>query len=235
MSSLGWLHRIRAQLAGTGPRHDIDDWQIPGLTATQSRPYRVLFPAAPVPAAVLIPLIEREEPTVLLTQRASQLRHHAGQISFPGGRVEPGDASELAAALREAREEIGLAESFVSLAGYLPDHILLSGFRVTPVVGIVQPGFTLQLHPNEVQESFEVPLAHVFDPANRHVRRRLLGQGVVEVYDIGYGERRIWGATAGMLVSLSRLGHASEGEPRAQAGGAADASEATHLAGAVRE
>jgi 8-oxo-dGTP pyrophosphatase MutT (NUDIX family) len=205
VSSAGWLDRIRQRLAGTQPRHDVSDWVVPGLSAVRSQEYRALFPAAPLPAAVLIPLVERPEPTVLLTQRATDLRHHAGQVSFPGGRIDQEDTSELAAALREAREEIGLAERFVSLAGYLADHILLSGFRVTPVVGIVQPGFTLQISLQEVQESFEVPLAHVLDPAHQHVRRRQLGNAIIEVYDISYGERRIWGATAGMLMSLFRL------------------------------
>jgi 8-oxo-dGTP pyrophosphatase MutT (NUDIX family) len=204
-SSLGWLDRIRKRLAGTQPRHDISDWVVPGLSSARSQEFRALFPAAPLPAAVLIPLVERAEPTVLLTQRATALRHHAGQVSFPGGRIDAEDVSELAAALREAREEIGLAEHFVSLAGYLTDHILLSGFRVTPVVGIVQPGFTLQISLHEVQESFEVPLAHVLDPAHQHVQRRSIGDALIEVYDITYGERRIWGATAGMLMSLFRL------------------------------
>lgn len=211
-SSAGWLACIRERLAGSLPRHDVGDWIIPGLSAAQSQPFRSLFPVDPIPAAVLIPLIDREEPTVLLTQRATQLRHHAGQISFPGGRIDAADSSELGAALREAREEIGLADRFVSLAGYLPDHILLtSGYRVTPVVGIVRPGFTLQTQAEEVQESFEVPLAHIFDPANHRLRRRSLGDAVIDVYDIGYGERHIWGATAGMLMSLARLARSAEG------------------------
>jgi len=209
-ASLAWLARIRARLKGTQPRHAIDEWVIPGLSPAQSQQYRSVFPLAPAPAAVLIPLIQRDEPTVLLTQRATQLRHHAGQISFPGGRIEAHDASEAAAALREAREEIGLEEHFVSVAGYLTDHILLSGFRVTPVVGIVQPGFTLRLDPDEVQESFEAPLAQVFDPASRQAQRRRIGDHVIELCEICYGERTIWGATAGMLISLQQLAGAAE-------------------------
>jgi 8-oxo-dGTP pyrophosphatase MutT (NUDIX family) len=201
---VNWGERIRQRLANTEPRHSIEDWLVPGLTAEESRAYLKYFPTGPIPAAVLVPLVEREEPTVLLTQRATQLRNHAGQISFPGGRMEPEDADPRAAALREAREEIGLDERFVNVVGYLPDHILMSGFRVTPVVGFVRPGFELMLDEQEVQDTFEVPLSYVFDPANHRVRRRRFGYGEaeVELCDIPYGERNIWGATAGMLLTL---------------------------------
>lgn len=203
-----WRSCIVGKLANTQPRHAASEWLIPGLTAEQTRAYRDFFPPAPIPAAVLIPLIERPEGlTVLLTQRASQLKRHAGQISFPGGHIERGDRGPLAAALREAREEIGLDERFIALAGYLPDHILLSGFRVTPVVGFVQPGFELLLDEREVEDSFEVPLSHAFEPLNHRARKRRFGRDSVdvEVWDIAYGERNIWGATAGMLINLYRL------------------------------
>jgi 8-oxo-dGTP pyrophosphatase MutT (NUDIX family) len=206
--STDWRARIVARLANTQPRHAIEDWLVPGLSAEDSGKYRTLFPAAPIPAAVLIPLVEREDGlTVLLTQRATQLRSHAGQISFPGGRIEAADASPRAAALREAHEEIGLGEQFVSIVGYLPDHILLSGFRVTPVVGFVRPGFELLLDAREVHDTFEVPLEFVFDPANHRSRRRRfgLGEAEIELCDIPYGDRNIWGATAGMLLTLYRL------------------------------
>jgi 8-oxo-dGTP pyrophosphatase MutT (NUDIX family) len=182
----------------------MDDWRVPGLSLAQSQGFRGLFPEVILAAAVLVPLVARPEPTVLLTQRASGLRSHAGQISFPGGRIEPGE-SEPAAALREAREEIGLEERFVQLAGFLPDHILLSGFRVTPVVGIVQPGFELRLSQAEVQASFEVPLTEVFNPANQRPRRRRLGELDLELIDIQHGPLTIWGATAGMLLCLGKL------------------------------
>jgi 8-oxo-dGTP pyrophosphatase MutT (NUDIX family) len=204
-TSGNWRERIVAKLSNTQPRHEVTDWLVPGLSAQASIKYRSVFPAAPIPAAVLVPLVERPEGlAVLLTQRATQLRQHAGQISFPGGRMEPEDANPKAAALREAYEEIGLDAQFVSVVGYLVDHILLSGFRVTPVVAFVRPGFELLLDAKEVQDTFEVPLNFVFDPANHRPRRRRFGFGdtEIELCDIPYGDRNIWGATAGMLLTL---------------------------------
>jgi 8-oxo-dGTP pyrophosphatase MutT (NUDIX family) len=203
-----WRERIVTRLSNTQPSHSPADWLVPGLARTASERYRSWFPADPIPAAVLVPLVERAEGiTVLLTQRATQLRKHAGQISFPGGRMEPEDADPKAAALREAREEIGLEASFVSVVGYLPDHILISGFRVTPVVSFVRPGFELLLDAEEVQDTFEVPLSFVFDPANHRARRRRFGFGdsEIELCDIPYGDRNVWGATAGMLLTLYRI------------------------------
>jgi 8-oxo-dGTP pyrophosphatase MutT (NUDIX family) len=211
---IDWRARIVERLSNTQPRHPIADWLVPGLSVQDSSKYRAFFPANPIPAAVLVPLVERSEGlTVLLTQRATQLRNHAGQISFPGGRMEPEDADPKAAALREAHEEIGLDARFISVVGYLPDHILLSGFRVTPVVSFVRTGFELLLDATEVQDTFEVPLNFIFGPVNHRPRRRRVspGEAEIELCDIPYGERNIWGATAGMLMTLYNIVQESAG------------------------
>jgi len=200
-----WSGIIRRRLEGTAPRHDPDHWLIPGRF--DSDDVRRLLPREPVPAAVLMPLVERRELTVLFTQRATQLRNHAGQISFPGGRIEAADGGPAAAALREAREEIGLDERFVSVIGYLPDHVVITGFRITPVVAFVQPGFELLLASEEVEDTFEVPLDYLFDPGNHRLQRRrsAVSGEEVEFREIPFGGRTIWGATAGMLLTLYRI------------------------------
>ncbi|HLW24160.1 MAG TPA: CoA pyrophosphatase [Steroidobacteraceae bacterium] len=158
-----------------------------------------------LPAAVLVPLVERESGlTVLLTQRADTLKAHAGQISFPGGRIEPTDATARDAALREAREEIGLEPGFVEFAGYLPDHWVGTGFRVTPVVGFVNPAFELRIATSEVHDVFEVPLKYILDAANHRPRTRRFGEITVDTFDIPWGDRLIWGATSGMLLTFRR-------------------------------
>jgi 8-oxo-dGTP pyrophosphatase MutT (NUDIX family) len=198
--------RIRERFAGTTPGNDSSEAWLAGLPPELSASFHHLIPAQPVRAAVLVPIVDRADGlTVLLTQRAADLKHHAGQISFPGGRLEPDDADARAAALRETEEEIGLSRRFVEVVGYLPDHLIISGYRVTPVIGFVAPGFALQLDRTEVTEAFEVPLQFLLDPAHHKARRRQLGEGEIEVYDIPYGERNIWGATAGMLLTLYRL------------------------------
>ncbi len=168
---------------------------------------RATLPTRRTPAAVLIPLVERDTGmTVLLTQRASTLKDHAGQISFPGGRIEPEDADAWHAALRESFEEIGLSAELVEFAGYLPDHVVISGFRVTPVVGFVDPHYQLKIAAAEVHDVFEVPLDYILDAANHKSRQRKIGELTIDIHDIPYGERNIWGATAGMLMTLrSRL------------------------------
>lgn len=157
------------------------------------------------PAAVLVPLVVRAASlTVLLTRRTEHLQHHPGQISFPGGRVEPMDASPAETALRETREEIGLDTVQVELLGSLPDYLTGTGFRVTPVVGLVRPPFELALDAFEVAEAFEVPLSHFLDPAN-HQRNSLQVEGRTRHFHaMPYGDYYIWGATAGMLMSLYR-------------------------------
>ena len=202
------LARIEARLAGSRPRHAREDWLVPGQTPERSRELFRYFPVDPAAAAVLVPLIDRQSgPTVLLTRRARELRNHAGQVSFPGGRIEALDADPVAAALREAREEIGLEARFASVIGFLPDHVVISGFRVTPVVARVRQGFALRIDREEVEDAFEVPLSFVFDPRNHRPRRhRFRGTDVeIEMVDIPYGEHNIWGATAGILMTLLRV------------------------------
>ena len=157
-----------------------------------------------VPAAVLFPIVMHgSAPSVLLTQRTDDLKHHPGQISFPGGRVEDSDASLAAAALREATEEIGLPASQVEVLGYLPEYRTGTGYRITPVVGCVTPPFTLSPDPREVAEVFEVPLAFLLDAANyREYERELQGR-MRRYFAVPYERYFIWGATAGIIVSLS--------------------------------
>jgi 8-oxo-dGTP pyrophosphatase MutT (NUDIX family) len=176
-----------------------------GASADVVSRLRASLPARRVPAAVLVPLVEHATGmTVLLTQRAETLKDHAGQISFPGGRIEADDPDAWHAALREAYEEIGLMPNFVEFAGYLPDHHVMTGFRVTPVVGFVNPDYQLRIAKAEVHDVFEVPLDFILDTANHKSRQRRLGDLTYEVHDIPYGERNIWGATAGMLMTLRR-------------------------------
>jgi len=156
------------------------------------------------PAAVLFPIVQRGSgETVLLTQRTAHLRDHAGQISFPGGRVEADDPSPLHTALRETEEEIGLAREHVEILGFLPEYHTGTGFRVTPVVALLTPPFELAPDPFEVAEVFEVPLAFLLDPAN-HKRHSLHYRGALRhFFAMPYGDYFIWGATAGMIRSLS--------------------------------
>lgn len=157
-------------------------------------------------AAVLVPLVNRGTGVqVLLTQRSEHLRDHGGQISFPGGRVEPGDADREATALREMTEEIGLTANHVTLLGHLPDYEIPSGFRITPVVGWIEPPFTLTPDVFEVADIFEAPLAYFLNPAN-YQRREYRFRGRHRHYlAIPWSGRYIWGATAGMLYSLCRM------------------------------
>lgn len=157
------------------------------------------------PAAVLVPIVRHPtETTLLLTQRTAHLRDHAGQISFPGGRIEPADPDAVQAALRETEEEVGLAPRHVEIVGYLPDYRTSTGFCVTPVVAFVTPPFALRPDPFEVAEVFEVPLAFLLDPAN-HQEHEILWRGRLRRYHaMPYGDRFIWGATAGMIMALYR-------------------------------
>lgn len=161
---------------------------------------------APQPAAVLVPVVVRDGGLMLLlTQRTAHLAKHGGQIAFPGGRVDDTDASLEAAAQREAAEEIGLASTHIETVGYLDGYRTGTGFHVTPVVALVQPPFTLELAPDEVADAFEVPLAFLMDPANHQTHAREWRGRQRQFWAIPYGERYIWGATAGMLRNMYEL------------------------------
>jgi 8-oxo-dGTP pyrophosphatase MutT (NUDIX family) len=166
-----------------------------------------LDPIKPLkPAAVLVPVVARDdELTVLFTQRTAHLVHHAGQISFPGGHVEPADGGPLATALRETEEEIGLDRRHVEVIGHLDTYVTRTGFVVTPVVGVVTPPFSLNPDAHEVAEVFEVPLAHFLDEAN-HLRCSAEFEGTIRYfYAMPYQSYYIWGATAGMLINLYEI------------------------------
>ena len=174
--------------------HNLSDgFRLPGREGT------------PTPAAVLVPIVNRPGGLqVLLTQRSADLPDHPGQISFPGGRVEPEDASLAAAALREAQEEVGLAPERVAILGSLATYETVTGFRVTPVVGWIEPPFEVIPDPIEVAEVFEVPLSHLLEPANQERHFRMLGEVRRDYWAIPYRDRFIWGATAAMLMMLDR-------------------------------
>jgi 8-oxo-dGTP pyrophosphatase MutT (NUDIX family) len=213
----GWpemCERIRARLRPLGapagvdardrPRHSDFDLNGPAAAVTRLRP-----------AAVLVPLVARDHGvTVLLTRRTDHLHHHAGQISFPGGRLEADDDGVVGAALREAEEEIGLRSRYVTPTGLLDDYETVTGFLVTPVVGLVTPGFQLVLDEFEVADAFEVPLDFLLDPENHQVHSRIRHGERRRYYVFEYGERYIWGATAGMIMNLYRRLHGLSGPMR---------------------
>jgi 8-oxo-dGTP pyrophosphatase MutT (NUDIX family) len=155
------------------------------------------------PAAVLVAITDRPEPGVILTVRREQMRTHAGQVAFPGGRIDPGEDA-IAAALREAHEEVLLDPNQVEIVGAIEPYRTVTGYIVTPVIGVVPPGLALTPHEHEVADWFEAPLGFLLDPA-RQERRSALFQGRERhYYEINWNERRIWGATAAMIVNLSR-------------------------------
>ena len=160
------------------------------------------YPLQPKPAAVLVPVVMREEPALLLTERASHLRQHSGQIAFPGGRVDPTDASILEAAYREAEEEIGLSARFIGPLGYLDAYLSTTNYLVIPVVAQVSPSYTLNLNPHEVADTFEVPLAFLMDPAHHELHSREWKGRLRRYYAMPYQERYIWGVTAGIIRNL---------------------------------
>jgi 8-oxo-dGTP pyrophosphatase MutT (NUDIX family) len=154
------------------------------------------------PAAVLVPVIDRDQPMVLLTQRTAHLKDHAGQISFPGGKIEAIDASPAAAAIREAEEEIGLPPRLVEPLGYLDLYLTTLGYRIVPTLARVLPDFQLRLNREEVEDAFEVPLAFLMTPENHQRHSRDWNGMTRSFYAMPFGERYIWGATAGILRNL---------------------------------
>jgi len=198
-----FFHRARARLtldvppalndpAAQAKRGDLDldpmSWERAGVKATR-------------PAAVLIPVIDRSEPTVLLTLR-TELPSHPGQIAFPGGKIDPHDRTPADAALREAREEIGLARALIEPIGYLDLYLTFSGFRVLPAVARVAPEYRLTVNPAEVADAFEVPLAFLMDEQNHALHSRDWKGIIRRYYAMPFGERYIWGVTAGILRNL---------------------------------
>jgi 8-oxo-dGTP pyrophosphatase MutT (NUDIX family) len=154
------------------------------------------------PAAVLVPVVDRPEPTVLLTQRTTELSNHPGQIAFPGGKIDPQDASPLAAALREASEEIGLDQRLVHPIGYLDLYMTTLGYRIVPTVARVDPHFELALNVAEVHDAFEVPLSFLMQPINHRRHSREWNGMIRHFYAIPFADRYIWGVTAGILRNL---------------------------------
>ena len=179
--------------AATRGDHDLNPGETPPSAALR-------------PAAVLVPLVDRADGmTVLLTQRTAHLSAHAGQIAFPGGRIEEQDSDAIAAALRETEEEVGVPRELISVIGRLDTYVTGTGFEITPIVGIVTPRYTLAIDPYEVAEAFEVPLSYVLDSRN-HNRTERESAGRTRVFFVlPYQGRNIWGATAGMLVNLAEV------------------------------
>lgn len=200
-----WFAGLRSRLLRE-PDHRPENWRI-GMMRGELSTLREAVAQKPLrPAAILVPIIDRAmEPTLLFTVRAAHLREHAGQVSFPGGHLESADVDALGAALRETEEEVGIHSECVELLGYLPDHIALTGFRITPVVGRVRHPGALSLNSGEVASVFEVPLEFVLDARNYHPVRRRVREFDIEARELPFGTQRIWGATAAILSSLCVL------------------------------
>jgi 8-oxo-dGTP pyrophosphatase MutT (NUDIX family) len=204
ITSAEFYDRARARLSFDVPPGLIDPNIIPesGDPGTD-RMLEIMAREAPVrPAAVLIPVIDHKEPTVLLTQRSPHLKEHSGQVAFPGGKIDATDKSPLDAALREAMEEVGLERSFVDPIGYLNVYGTGFGFRILPTVARVKPGFKLTINHSEVDDAFEVPLSFLMNPANHQVHSKEFRGMERSYYAMPFAERYIWGATAGILRVL---------------------------------
>jgi 8-oxo-dGTP pyrophosphatase MutT (NUDIX family) len=195
------MNPLRARLAAAAHRVDAPPtgpaWNLDELDD--------VLPSELTPAAVLVPVVLRAEGAgLILTRRTEQLKHHAGQISFPGGRVEAHDASPLAAALRETEEEIGIGADRIEALGYLDPFATITGFVVTPVLAIVDPGYRLRIDPSEVADAFEIDFAAALDPARQREEERDWRGRVRRYHVIAHDRHLIWGATASMIVNLGR-------------------------------
>jgi 8-oxo-dGTP pyrophosphatase MutT (NUDIX family) len=204
MTSAEFYDRARARLSFDVPPGLIDPNIIPetGDPGTDKM-LEIMAREAPVrPAAVLIPIVDHDEPTVLLTQRSPHLKEHSGQVAFPGGKIDATDKSPLDAALREAQEEVGLDRSFIEPIGYLGVYGTGFGFRILPTLARVKPGFKLTINHSEVDDAFEVPLSFLMNPANHQLHSKEFRGMERTYYAMPFAERYIWGATAGILRIL---------------------------------
>ena len=204
MSGAEFYDRTRARLSFDVPQGLVDPNIVPesGDPGTD-RMLEIIAREQPVrPAAVLIPVVDHKEPTVLLTQRSPNLSEHAGQIAFPGGKIDATDVSPRDAALREAWEEVGLDRSFIDPIGYLDLYGTAFGFRILPTVARVKPGFKLTINEGEVVDAFEVPLAFLMNPENHQIHSKEFRGMERSYYAMPFAERYIWGATAGILRVL---------------------------------
>jgi 8-oxo-dGTP pyrophosphatase MutT (NUDIX family) len=202
-----WCERLRRSLLAL-PDHRPEHSRLGGLATSSQQLREQLLENQPamLAAAVLVPIITAPgAPALLLTVRASHLRRHAGQISFPGGRLEATDLDIAAAAIRETGEEIGIGAQFIEPIGFLSDLLVQTGYRITPVVALLRPGFTLSADSTEVAEVFELPLAAAVAPQSYRLRRRVLRGLEVEGWELPFGGYEIWGATAGILANLREV------------------------------
>ena len=204
LSSAEFFDRVRTRLTFDVPPALLDPNAVPPSgDAGTDRMLQIIAREQPIrPAAVLIPIVDHPEPTVLLTQRSPHLADHAGQIAFPGGKIDATDASPRDAALREAEEEVGLDRVFVDPLGYLGVYGTSFGFRILPTVARVRPGFSLRINRSEVDDAFEVPLAFLMNPSNHQLHAREFRGVERTYYAMPFAERYIWGATAGILRVL---------------------------------
>ena len=197
---------IRERMAGTELSRDPLDVVMPPGSGQWPEDLRRKMCEDLTPAGVLIPIVEHADSlSVLLTQRSADLKNHAGQVSFPGGRMESADADIAETALRETHEEIGIRPEQVDIAGYLPPMLTVTGYAITPIVGFVAPGISLTLDRSEVELTFEVPLSFLLDENNQQSSEREVRGVTVPIVEFHYAQQRIWGATANMLIEFRKI------------------------------